>query len=169
MAIDNHVRRGHPIIFGLLLLFGLVELALAAWLTSRFHTHHNAPNQSILDRTHFALFTACWTVFFSLLLGLLFLRSATGGGLLTSVASHGVILALTWIFWSAVAASITAALGGGKNCSKANLVYCDQLNALEAFAWAEWAFTTIAIISVLLLGLRSVRRGDGYRGKLVYA
>lgn len=49
-------------------------------------------------------------------------------------------LSLTWIFWTAGAASITAALGGGLNCSKIkeDIVYCNQLNALEGFAWLSW-------------------------------
>lgn len=47
---------------------------------------------------------------------LLFFQSADGS-VLTSIASHAGFLLLTWIFWTAGAASITAALGGGHNCS----------------------------------------------------
>ncbi|KAI0066716.1 hypothetical protein BV25DRAFT_1820775 [Artomyces pyxidatus] len=169
MALDNHVRRGHPIVFGLLTLFAIIELALSAWLTSRFRAHHNAPNNSILDRTHFILFTSSWTILFSILIGILFWSFRSSGSIITSVASHSIVLFLTWVWWTAAAASITAALGGGHNCSKADLVYCDQLNALEAFAWIEWALITIALFAVLFLGLRSLRRGNGYRGKLVEA
>jgi len=88
---------------------------------------------------------------------------------MTSVGSHLGFLILTWIFWTAGAAAITASLGGGHNCSKLkyNLPYCNQLNALEGFAWAEWLLVTLALIFTIALALRAVRRGDGYRGQLV--
>lgn len=64
---------------------------------------------------------------------------------------------VTWIFWIAGAAAITDTLGGGLNCSfvftvilcgdsspdvptlihRTGITYCEQLNALEAFAWIE--------------------------------
>jgi hypothetical protein len=49
-------------------------------------------------------------------------------------------LFITWIFWTAGVASITTSLGGGINCANNSrkIVYCDQLNAAEAFAWIEW-------------------------------
>ena len=45
-------------------------------------------------------------------------------------------LFLTWILWLAAAAAITQTLGGGLNCHvQTYFVYCNQLNALEGFAW----------------------------------
>ncbi|TFY65990.1 hypothetical protein EVG20_g5094 [Dentipellis fragilis] len=169
MAIDTHVRRGHTITFSLLIFFGIVELALSSWLVFHYDKHHNAPSGSIHDRAAFLIFCSAWTIFWSAIFALLFLHSASTGSVLTSVAAHSIIFSLTWIFWTAGAVSITISLGGGHNCSKANLTYCDQLNALEAFAWVEWALNTVVIFVVLALGIRSLRRGDGYRGKLVYA
>ncbi|KAI0319940.1 hypothetical protein OF83DRAFT_1107489 [Amylostereum chailletii] len=168
MSIDAHVRRGHPITLGLLTFFGIIELAIAAWLTSRYNSHHNYPFVGIRDRTTFLLFTSAWTVVFSLLFVLLFMHSASTGSPLTSVASHFVVFLLTWLFWTAGAASLTAGLGGGLNCSAhGQPAYCNQLNALEAFAWVEWVIVTVFLVIVLLLGIRSLRRGDGYRGQMV--
>ncbi|THH13686.1 hypothetical protein EW146_g6573 [Bondarzewia mesenterica] len=189
MALDNHVRRGHTsthftpllpptsltsptrtlVVFGLLILFGIIELAIASWLTSRFNLRHDFPSLAVRDRTRFIIFASSWTIFFSFLYGILFLHSSSTGSLLTSVASHLFIFFFTWVFWTAAAASITAALGGGLNCDHSGIVYCSQLNALEAFAWVEWVLTTFAIVSVLFLGVRALRRGDGYRGQLVTA
>ncbi|TFY80228.1 hypothetical protein EWM64_g3781 [Hericium alpestre] len=166
MPFDTHVRRGHTITFSLLILFGIVELAISAWLVSRYNQHHNA-SDAVRSRTAYLLFCSVWTIFFSFIFGLLFLHSASTGSLLTSVGAHGLIFALTWIFWTAGAASITAALGGGLNCSDTGMPYCGQLNALEAFAWIEWVLTTFAIFMLLIVGFRSLRRGDGFRGQLV--
>jgi hypothetical protein len=70
--------------------------------------------------------------------------------------------------WTAAAASITEMLGGGLNCKAQDAyVYCNQLNALEGFAWLEWLLVTFAIVVVLIRGIVAARRGDGYRGGLV--
>lgn len=70
--------------------------------------------------------------------------------------------------WTAAAAAVTEMLGGGLNCKTQDVyVYCNQLNALEGFAWAEWILVTFAIIVVLTRGIIAARRGDGYRGSLV--
>ncbi|TDL28089.1 hypothetical protein BD410DRAFT_343691 [Rickenella mellea] len=186
MAIDKHVRRGHPIVFGLIIFFAIIQASLATWLTQRFNQHHNYLSVSVRDRTRFLLFTGWWTVFFSLWYLVLFWHAPSQGSVLTSVGSHGVFLLLTWIFWTAGAASITAALGGGYNCSRIDfsVPYCNQLNALEGeyticcsaiinsqiflgFSWAVWILVTIALIVVIFRGISSSRRGDGFGGQLV--
>jgi len=169
MAIDDHVRRGHPVIFGLLIVLAIVELAISGFLTSRYNSHHNYPSSGIRDRARYLLFCSIWTIVFSALYMLLFLHSASTGSVMTSVASHLGFLILTWIFWTAGAAAITAGLGGGHNCStiKYELPYCNQLNALEGFAWAEWIILTLALFASIGLAVRAMRRGDGYRGQLV--
>ncbi|KAJ7491028.1 hypothetical protein FB451DRAFT_1124642 [Mycena latifolia] len=167
MGIAKHIRRGHPITFGLIILFGVFELALSAWLTSRFNMLHNERSPSERDRVRFALFTSTWTIFFSGLILILFWHSADGS-VLTSVLSHLVFLGFTWIMWTATAAAVTEMLGGGLNCKSQDVyVYCNQLNALEAFAWVEWLLITFAVIFVLVRGIIAARRGDGYGGALI--
>ncbi|OCH92988.1 hypothetical protein OBBRIDRAFT_818029 [Obba rivulosa] len=165
-SFDPAVRRGHPILFTLIIIFGLVEVAISGWLVGKYNSHHNFPSTSVRDRARFLLFTSCWTVFFSLFYLALFLHSA-GGSILTSVLSHAVFLFITWVFWLAGAAAITDSLGGSLHCSNSGVVYCGQLNALEAFAWIEFVLLTIALFVVLLRGITSSRRGDGLRGQLV--
>ncbi|KAJ7075615.1 hypothetical protein B0H15DRAFT_894195 [Mycena belliarum] len=166
MAMDTHVRRGHPITFGLIILFGIIELSISAWLTSQFNKHPEARTLGEQDRVRFTLFASIWTVVFSALFLILFMHSANGS-VLTSVLSHLVFLALTWIIWTAAAAAVTQMLGGGLNCKFDVFVYCNQLNALEAFAWLIWILVTFAIIVVIVRGISASRRGDGYRGGLV--
>ncbi|KAI0803299.1 hypothetical protein BC629DRAFT_118256 [Irpex lacteus] len=163
---DTHVRRGHPIVMGLLIVFAIIELAVSAWLVSRFNAHHNYFSTDERDRTRYLLFTSIWTVFFSALYSLLFFHSAANGSVLTSVGSHGVFMFLTWVFWLAGAAAITDTLNGGLNCGT-GVTYCDQLNALEAFAWIEFVLTTFAMVVITLRGVASTRRGDGFRGQMV--
>ncbi|KAI5120838.1 hypothetical protein M0805_007025 [Coniferiporia weirii] len=165
---DRHVRRGHPIIFGLMVFFSIVEGIITAWLAARYRTHHNYPSIAVRDRTSFLVFTSWWTVLFGSLYIAFFLHRSLSGSVLASVGSHGFFLILTWIFWTAGAASITAALGGGHNCSSIDfqLPYCNQLNAAEGFAWAVWIFVTLALFVVLVRGCVSTRRGDGLRGQL---
>jgi hypothetical protein len=166
--IDSHIRRGHPIVFGVIILCALIELSISAWLTARFASNHNEHSATELDRTHFILFTACWTVFFSLFYMVLFQHSASTGSVLTSVASHAIFLVLTWIGWVAGAAAVTQMIGGGLNCATQDtFVYCNQLNAMMAFAWIVAVLVTFALVFVLVRGISAARRGDGYRGQLV--
>ncbi|KAF7436133.1 hypothetical protein PC9H_002959 [Pleurotus ostreatus] len=166
MGMDAHIRRGHPIVFGMLIFFGIIELAISAWLTSRFNARHDYFSLTERDRVRYTLFASIWTVVFSFLYLVLFMHSATGS-VLTSVASHLIFLALTWVIWTAAAAAVTEMLGGGLNCSNTTANYCGQLNALEGFAWVEWVLVTLAIVVVLARGISAARRGDGYRGPLV--
>jgi len=167
MGFDNAVRLSHKILFGGLVFFGIIEGSVSTWLTVRFNEHNNYLTIELRDRVRFLVFTSWWTVFFCSIYGTLFVHSS--GGILTSVASHGVFLFLTWIFWTAGVASITTSLGGGINCSTTtqNIIYCNQLNAAEGFAWLEWVLTTVAFAMVIVCGIRSLRRGDGTRGSLV--
>ncbi|KAF9785753.1 hypothetical protein BJ322DRAFT_1056193 [Thelephora terrestris] len=165
MQINNHVKRGHPITFGLLIFFSIIELAISAWLVSMFNKHHNELSGGVSDRTRYLLFTSIWTVCGSFVLMLLFLVFANAG-IFTSVVVHLVYLALTWIFWTAGAAAITAALGGGLDCNL-GYIYCAQLNALEGFAWICWILTTFAIVVVMFRSVSSHKRGDGWTGQLV--
>ncbi|KAF9461971.1 hypothetical protein BDZ94DRAFT_1166796 [Collybia nuda] len=169
MTFDTHVRRGHPIIFGLLIIFGIIQLSLSAWLTSRYNANHNYRNTTERDRVRYVLFCSIWTVVFSFFYLFMFMVNPTGS-VLTSVASHLLFLGISWIFWVAAAAAVTEMLGGGLNCSNQSIfVYCGQLNALEAFCWIIWIIITIALIVVIIRGVSAARRGDGYRGGLVAA
>ncbi|QRW24562.1 membrane-associating domain protein [Rhizoctonia solani] len=169
MGLSTHVRRGHPITFGLLIFFGIIEGSIATWLTARYKQHRNWLSISVRDRTHLLLFTSWWTVLLSgrppdavLALPLALTR-------LASALVHLIFLGITWVFWTAGAASITASMGGGINCSRVaeQVTYCNQLNALMGFAWVEWVLTTFALFVVIICAVRSARRGDGTRGALV--
>ncbi|KAJ4482370.1 hypothetical protein J3R30DRAFT_3458672 [Lentinula aciculospora] len=167
MVFDSHIRRGHPILFSLVAFFGIIELALSAWLTARFDKLHDYSDISERDRVRFTLFASIWTLVTAAFFGVLFsFHSASSA--LTSVLMHVIWGFLTWVIWTAAAAAVTQMLGGGLNCNDVTgFNYCGQLNALEAFAWIEWILTTFAVIIVLICAITAGRRGDGYRGGLV--
>jgi len=166
MAYDSHVRRGHPIIFSLLLIFAIIELSISAWLVARFNQHHNFLDTAVRDRTRYLLFCSVWTVLLSpFFLAMTFVAP---GSIFASLASHTIFLFVTWVFWLAGAAAIAEALGGRLNCSH-HFVYCGQLNTLEAFAWMIWVLLTLAFFFVLFMSASALRRGDGARGPLISA
>jgi len=168
MAMDSLIRIGHPITFGALVVFSIIEMCISAWLTTKYNAHHNYPSLSVRDRVRYLLFVSIWTILFGSVYLVGFLMAS--GTFLASVASHFIFLLLTWVLWLAGAAAITAAVGGNLNCSTQDVFfYCGQLNALEGFAWLIWVLLTFMLIFVLVRGIMSSKRGDGYSGSLVEA
>ncbi|KAF9523077.1 hypothetical protein CPB83DRAFT_863418 [Crepidotus variabilis] len=166
MAMDAIVRRGHPVVFGLLVLFAIIELCITAFVTAKYNSHHNYPNRSTRDRVRYLLFLSVWTtVFGAAFLGMFLVFM---DNILVSVASHFVFLIITWILWLAAAAAFTSSIGGALNChTQSFFVYCGQLNAIEGFAWLIWVVITLLLVFVLIRGIISQKRGDGVRGGLV--
>jgi hypothetical protein len=164
---DSTVRRAHPILFGSIVLFSLIEMCVAAWLTAKYNGNHNYPFGSVRMRVRYILFCSIWTALLGSIFLVLFLVTSAGS-IFTSVAAHFVFLLITFILWIAAAAAMTQALGGGLSCSHQNLwAYCGQLNAVEGFAWLVWILVTIALIMVIIRGIAAARAGDGYKGGLV--
>ncbi|EIM83567.1 uncharacterized protein STEHIDRAFT_170815 [Stereum hirsutum FP-91666 SS1] len=164
VTAETHVRRGHPITFGLIILFSIIELAVSAWLVARYNQHHNYLSGSENNRVRFLLFNSIWTLLLApIFMGVFF---AAPTSFLGSLLSHSVFIFLTWVLWLAGAAAITATLGGRLDCGL-NYTYCGQLNALEAFAWIQWVLLTFALVSVILLAIRARRAGNGVKGPMV--
>ena len=64
----------------------LWQLAISAWLTSRFNAHHNYFSLAERDRTRFVLFTSIWTIVGSALY--IFFFFYLPDSVFSSVASH---------------------------------------------------------------------------------
>ncbi|WWD18365.1 hypothetical protein CI109_102815 [Kwoniella shandongensis] len=159
-----HIKRGHPIFFGLLTLFALIEGAVTSWLVSRYNDHDTYPSNSYRDRIKFLVFVSWWTFVFSA--GYIVAFFLAYDSFISSIASHLGWVALTWIFWLAGASSFTAANGGGHACNNSSITYCNQLEATEAFAWIEWILITLMFISMLWIAGQALRRGDRLSGSL---
>lgn len=130
MALDNLVRTGHPILFGLQLVVVFIELILTALLASHYNDgqYENIGNGGE-SKAKFLLFCSVWSfVFFAFyLVGTMIAAS----NFLFSIASHTVFLALTWIFWLAGAAAWSAFLDGFTCSNNDGLVqHCQQISCL---------------------------------------
>lgn len=164
---DSAVRRAHPILFGSIILFSIIEMCIAAWLTARYNARHDYPFKAVRIRVRYILFCSIWTIFVGTIYLILFWVTAVGS-IFTSVAAHFIFLFITFILWIAAAAAITQSLGGGLSCSHQNFWnYCGQLNAVEGFAWLIWILVTFTLIMVIIRGIAAARSGDGYGGGLV--
>jgi len=164
--LDPIVQKGHPILFGLIILFSIIEMSISAWITSQYISLHNSPNTNTTTRVQFILFTSVWTIVLSIAYSIIFQMWTYKP--FAGTLSHFIFLIITWIFWLAAAASITTNLGGTLDCSTQNYFeYCGQLNAMLAFSWLIWILITVTLILILLSGIRSARRGDGYSGSLI--
>ncbi|KAG7571536.1 hypothetical protein FFLO_00552 [Filobasidium floriforme] len=159
---DASVRRGHPVIFGLVALFSLIEMCITAYLTSRYNAN-GYPSGHFTGTIRFGLFVSIWTLFFSIAYLAIFLTGVQN--FMSSIASHGVWLFITWVFWLAYAASTAAMLQGPGRCG-GDISHCTQNVAAEAFAWMNWILLTFAFIAVVLLGVRSMRKGERISGPL---
>lgn len=66
-----------------------LQLAISAWLTSRYNAHHNYLSITERDRTRFLLFTSIWTVVISALYSGFFFGLTDS--VVSSVGSHAVL------------------------------------------------------------------------------
>lgn len=160
----SHIRRGHPVLFGILAFFALIEGCITSWLVSRYNAHDTYPNDSYRDRLKFLVFVSWWTFVFTIGYVVAFMTASSS--FIASIASHLAWLTLTWIFWLAGVAAYTAALGGGQRCSISTLTYCSQLVAAEAFGWIELITLTVAFVAILFIGGSALRRGDRLSGEI---
>jgi hypothetical protein len=122
--------------FGLLGFFSFITAVISSTLTSDFNNKRNSPKSSITGSVRYLVFVG-WLEFIGSIVYLaLFLTQK--GGAITSIAGHGLFIFFVWLFQLAGAGAITAAMGGGNNCSHSSLVYCSSLEALMAFSWMSW-------------------------------
>jgi len=158
-------RRGHPVVFGAIVLLSIIEMSIAAWITAQYNAHHNFPNASFQALVRYILFASLWTILLSSVYLALFFFMA--GHMFSSIASHFVFLSLTWIFWLAAAAALTQAIGGTLDCHITGFAYCGQLNALEGFAWIVLVLLTFTLVFVLVRGIMGARRGEPVTAPMV--
>lgn len=59
---STHIRRGHPITFGLFTGVALIVAITASVLVSDYNNNNNAPTKGINDTTRFLLFAGWWGV-----------------------------------------------------------------------------------------------------------
>ncbi|PBK76353.1 hypothetical protein ARMSODRAFT_875890, partial [Armillaria solidipes] len=138
------------VIFGLLILFGIITHSISAWLTSQFnklHGHQNGVSQR--DRVRYVLFTSTYsthsTWFYSCI------PPQDQCSLASRLTSYCIChmrhfhipahqdtpgLFLTWFIWIAASAAVNQ-INARRKSRRTQDVF-SQLNALEAACWIEW-------------------------------
>ncbi|KIM49745.1 hypothetical protein M413DRAFT_15625 [Hebeloma cylindrosporum] len=166
--MNRIVRLGWPIAFGALIVFSIIEMSIAAWITAKYNAHHNFPTSGTRARVRYAIFVSVWTIIFGTLYLIGFLTAPTS--IFSSVVSHFFFLFITWILWMAAAAVITQTLGGALNCHvQTYFIYCGHLNALSGFAWLIFVLISFMLLFVIIRGVVSKREGETLTGGVVEA
>ncbi|KAH6910983.1 hypothetical protein BKA70DRAFT_1269088 [Coprinopsis sp. MPI-PUGE-AT-0042] len=165
---DSAVRKGHPILFGSIVLFSIIQLCLTAWLTARYNDRHDYPFPAVQTRIRYILFCSVWTAIAGTGFLVMFWVMA-GSSIMTSVAAHFILCPICHLdFLGRRSASITQTLGGGLSCSQQDIwPYCGQLNAVEGFSWLIWILVTFTLVMVIIRGIAASRAGSGYGSSLV--
>ncbi|GAC71744.1 checkpoint 9-1-1 complex, HUS1 component [Moesziomyces antarcticus T-34] len=160
------IRRGHPISFLLFTFVAFIVAVIASTLVADYNSNGNAPTKGIENATRFLLFAGWWGFLIGAVYTGLFLASV--GGVITSIAGHGVALFLTWIFWLAGAAALTDRTGGSFNCADKGypFPYCNSTKALMAFAWIGWIILTLMFAVVVFFGARAFSGGRSVKESL---
>ncbi|KAF5312237.1 hypothetical protein D9619_002335 [Psilocybe cf. subviscida] len=154
---------------GLLFTFATVAMSLSAWLISKFNTNSFfVTTLSTRTRVRYTLFLSIWTMIFSAL----YLALALGArirGAFGSWASHLFSLGIGWIMWLGSAISISTRFGGVLHCSSRGLLYCTQLNALQALAWVIFCWIAAILLVMTFWAATRMRKNDwnGYGSPLL--
>ncbi|CBQ73096.1 conserved hypothetical protein [Sporisorium reilianum SRZ2] len=160
------IRRGHPITFIVFTVVAFIVAVIASTLVADYNSNNNAPTMGINNATRFLLFAGWWGFLVGVAYTGLFLASV--GGVITSIAGHGIAIFLTWLFWLAGAAALTDRTGGSFSCNGKGypFPYCNSTKALTAFAWIGWIILTFMLAVVAAIGAGAFRGGRSVKEAL---
>ncbi|EPQ28658.1 uncharacterized protein PFL1_03961 [Pseudozyma flocculosa PF-1] len=151
------IRRGHPIIFILFTALSFITAVIASTLVSDYNSNNNAPSDGVNGAVRFLVFCGWWGFLFGILFTVFFLTGK--GGILTSIAGHGIWIFLTWLFFVAGAGALTNNVDGSCGNRGPSFPYCNSVKALEAFSWMAWIILTLMLGIVAFVGAGSFRGG----------
>ncbi|KAJ7092758.1 hypothetical protein C8R44DRAFT_646760 [Mycena epipterygia] len=154
----------HPFLFTMMILAGVAELGLTAFLVNAGNTHGTWPSSRYHSMLLFMLFNArftvqaIWTVVFAVAYMLWLLDGARH--LLANIASSIFWLSVTVVLWG-VSAGIFHTTRTGGNCpTSPPISRCRQSLTVEALAWTECAVSTVALFfTCVWAGTGAGRRG----------
>ncbi|CCV00683.1 unnamed protein product [Malassezia sympodialis ATCC 42132] len=168
MDLSSVIRKGHPIAFAIFIVLSLILAIIASAVVANLNHHGNDVSNLIRDTTRFMVFTGWWSVLFGAIFLALFVTGI--GGVLSSIASHGIFVLITWIFWLCGSAALSNAVGNAKCVSDENadgfIRDCDALKAIVAFGWIGWVELTLLLGVILFLGMKAFRGGRGVHDSL---
>ncbi|EDP43537.1 hypothetical protein MGL_1750 [Malassezia globosa CBS 7966] len=159
MELSSAIRLGHPIAFSLFIFFSLVVAIIASAVTADFNSNGGYDKTVTRDSTRFMVFTGWWSFLFGVIFLVLFLTGT--GGVASSIAVHGVVLLITWIFWLCGSAALSNVVGN-ESCGNDDAVRnCNSLKAILAFGWIGWIELTALLAVICYLAFKAFRGGRG--------
>jgi hypothetical protein len=94
--------------FGLLTFFSFITAVISSDITRHFNQDNNSPRSSLTGSVRFLVFVGWIEFVVSIVFIALFLSQK--GGMITSIAGHGITIFFLWLFQMAGAGAITAAM-----------------------------------------------------------
>ena len=79
--------------FSTLIIFSIIEMSIAAWITAKYNSRHNFPSSGTRARVRYTLFVSIWTIVIGTAYLIGFLVAASS--VFSSVASHFVLYVLS--------------------------------------------------------------------------
>lgn len=140
-------------VFGVILLFSLINLGLAGNLTAK---------TSGWSFPGFALAVSILT--FVIAIPMLVVDFMRKGSFVSWVATELGWCGLLWILWLASAALSTSTLLFTGDCGvwvPSLETLCRQYSAVQAFSWLTWLILTAYIIMVIVLAVLATVKGNG--------
>jgi len=154
------LQRIVPLFYVFLILIGLIEVSISAWLLAQYHHIGSFPNVGARDGVRLVVFSTCWTMLFSTIYSFLFVHPTLSEHPLSSLGSQALWSLLTWCFWVASSATLNRALPLiTLHASCAGSVYCGQLQAIFAFAVIYVLSFTLAMLVIGWLIWSNFSRG----------
>ncbi|KAJ7786344.1 hypothetical protein B0H16DRAFT_1657679 [Mycena metata] len=133
----------HPFLFTMMILSGVAELGLTAFLVNAGNTHGTWPSPRYHSLLIFMLFNATWTVVFAVAYMLWLLDGAKH--FLANIASSIFWLSVTVVLWGVSAGIFHFTRTGGHCPTSPPISRCMQSLTVEALAWTELAFAAAAL------------------------
>ncbi|KAI5481755.1 MARVEL-like domain protein [Pseudohyphozyma bogoriensis] len=148
------------VIFVLLGGLAIADLVLTAILISRYNDAGSGwPNQALLDRVRFLLFSSCWSTFWAV---------AWFVGLVNDPYRWVEVsrwCSLTWlvstIFWVSGSAALSSSLNSSDSiCGDPDFTHCDLLHAIEGVSWANFGCCLLGTLVMFFAGAISAHEGE---------
>ena len=79
---------------GALIVFSIIEMSIAAWITAKYNAHHNYPTSGTRARVRYILFVSVWTIAIGSLYLIGFLVAPTS--IFSSMASYSFLYVLSY-------------------------------------------------------------------------
>ncbi|KAJ6610019.1 hypothetical protein B0H10DRAFT_1812306 [Mycena sp. CBHHK59/15] len=152
----------HPFLFSMMILAGMAELGLTAFLVNAGNARNTWPSPRYHALLLLFLFNSAWTVLFSVAYLLWLVDGAKH--LLANIASSIFWLAITSALWGASAGVFHNTRTGGNCPTSPPISRCRQSLTAEALAWTEFSISTTTLFFTCLWagtrrkGVRDSRR-----------